>query len=407
VLVISAVSRRLPLRSYEPALGASGASPFPRVVGRHTLPQEASHRGGWRRHPRACTARERTGERRPVPSPHQGRLRVANAMGAYNTRKYEMNLGGIMTSGETLTRLQDLRDTVKWVGTSVISVGIAISGAAVLTRLGAVPTSNRFVPIILALAALAAIVSAAALSVWALSARDPSLADLLPELQGLTDTLDSGLPTNGVERTNGKKRSRNLARDIAKAAPVAQFKYRTMADLGAELQRRRTEWLDALRAADSPDAIGEAWKDAVPELGGKLESVYADLREVTDAVTLVRTRRRVGIAVPLTVLLGALVVATMVPFVLFTQPETPNKPIAAPVTSAVAVNVRFVVNPAEAKSAEGCIPSRADRAVAAGGTWSRPLLIFTAHKTSQRCLAGSIWTWYPEHEGAVVITPLP
>ena len=195
-------------------------------------------------------------------------------------------VGDAMSGGDTLATLQNLRDTVKWVGTSVVSIGIAISGAAVLTRLGTVSAGNRTLSVILATAALAAIVSEAALSVWALSARDPSLADLIPELEGLTDTASPDTKPNAQKSKIAKTR-RKLARDIAEAAPVAQFKYRSMADLGAELQHRRNKWLEALSAADSPSAIGNAWKDAIPKLGEELESAYTDLREVTQGLELV------------------------------------------------------------------------------------------------------------------------
>jgi hypothetical protein len=311
-----------------------------------------------------------------------------------------------MNGGDTSARLQNLRDTVKWVSTSVISIGTAISGAVVLTRLGTVPAQDRVIPVILAATALSAIVAEAALAIWALSARDPSLADLIPELEGLTDTASSNPQEQYAQENKIAKRRRRLARDIAKAAPVAQFKYQTMADLGTELQHRRTKLLEALREADSPSVIGDSWKDAIPKLGEELQSAYADLREVTQGLELVRTQRRVAIAVPLTTLLGALVVAAMIPFVLVTQPQTQNKPVAAPVASAVPVKVQFAIDPAAAKSADGCIPSRNDYAVAVGGNWSRPLLIFTAHKGSGRCMAGSMWIWYPQHQGDVVISPI-
>lgn len=310
-----------------------------------------------------------------------------------------------MNDNSTSEEIQSLHDTVKWVGTSVISIGIAISGAAVLARLGAASIDNRKVAVVLATVALVAIVSEAALSVWALSARDPSLADLMPELEGLTDTAVLEPAKSKTQNSKISKRRRRLAHDIAKAAPVAQFKYRTLADLGAELQRRRAEWLKALTEADSPSAIGDAWKKAIPKLGEDLESAYADLREVTQGLELVRTRRRAGIAIPLTALLGVLVVAAMVPFVLFTQPQ-PSRLLAAPVTSAVPVNVQFAVNPSQAESPKGCIPNSKDHVVAAGGSWSRPLLIFTANKSRSKCLAGSIWLWYPRHQGEVVITPI-
>jgi len=311
-----------------------------------------------------------------------------------------------MNGGDASARLENLRDTVKWVGTSVISIGTAICGAVVLTRLATVSAQDKTVPLILAAVALLAIVSEAALSIWALGAREPSLADLIPELQALTDAANPGPQPANTRGKRIEKRRSKLAHEIAKAAPVAQFKYQAMADLGTELHNRRSKLMEALQAADSPGVMSDSWKEAIPRLSEELENAYVDLREVTQGLELVRTQRRVGVAVPLTALLGVLVIGAMIPFVLITQPKAQNAPVPAPVSSAVPVKVQFDVNPTEAESSEGCIPNRNDNAVAVGGTWSRPLLIFTAQNNQGKCKAGSLWMWYPQHPGDVVIFPV-
>lgn len=295
------------------------------------------------------------------------------------------------------TRAQDLRDTVKWVTTSMVSISSAIAGAAVLTRLGAVAPDKRSGAILLAVVILVAIVAAAAVAVWALSTAEPALADLLPELEQSSQ--------NEPDARRQTQRRQQLERDIEEAAPVVQFKYRALADIGRELRQRREEWLAALRSARTPGALGAAWTESLPVLVDQLYAAYDDLREIATALRFVRLRRRVRIAVPLTVFLGTLVVGAMVPLVVLTQPPSP--PTAAPVTTATPIDYWLLIDANSVTSPTGCKPAPKGGATAIGGTWERPLLVLTAEPETPRCEQAPPWLWRPAGNRDVIVTPAP
>ena len=310
----------------------------------------------------------------------------------------------------------DLRDTIKWIATSIITIGTAVAGAAVLTRLGNVSGAQRTLPTFLAFAALVSLLLAAGLAVWALSVPEPKLTDLVPESTDLQPSLLAQQPDEAIERhaSLAQMRRKQLDADVAKAAPIAQFKYESLADLGGELRKRRQEWLQAVSEA-GPGTVGKAWADTLPKTAQQLATVYADLRDVSDGLRLVRTQRRTGIALPLIVFAGGVVVASMIPFVAATQPAKSSPPAAAPITTATAVNVFFLTDPRTAKSSEGCIPRLTDVAHAIGGTWTRPLLVFSPESSAKdllpgtkrtgKCTMTSTWVWQPTKEGEVSVTP--
>ena len=301
--------------------------------------------------------------------------------------------------------IQDLRDTVKWLGTAIATLGSALTGAAAVTRLGTAPEGELPKSIAMLVVALAALLAVAALTAWALSVGEPLLSDLIPEASGVVSQ---------AEADKSGKRREALDKELKKATPVAQLKYENLTDLGAELTRRRDDFRAAL-ASSSSGTIGRAWSKALPELAAALATSYEDLREVSDALRLRRTQRRVAVAIPGVVLAGATIIGAIIPFVLWTKAVPPVPAVraeAAAITSPVAVNAIFNLPVVGSVDSKGCAPANSTLpATAVGGTWTRPVLILATPDPVANpglpptCESGTTWIWRAQNDEQVLITP--
>lgn len=288
------------------------------------------------------------------------------------------------------SRTQDIRDSVKWIGTTAIGIATAIAGTTVVARIGASPQDNLPIAIALTIAALVSIVGAASICAWAVTAPDPKLHKLLPAL-GTADLVPE--PKS--------RSSRQLASELDQIGPVATFKYSDLSEVSAQLKELQASRANALFNSLKPGEASAGWRSKLAEFDRALETTYGELSEIASDVRLVRTERRARVAIPLVSALSLIAIVAMVPFILVSKAA----PEAASIVKPVEVEYRFLIAPAVANSPDGCTPTWSGTALAVGGTWAQPLLLFEATPSTSLCSSSVRWQWSSSSNAQIVISP--
>jgi hypothetical protein len=381
----------------------------------------------------------------------------------------------VLSPGDAVTRLEygidertaSLIRTVRWVGSSVIGVGSALTGLVGLAEIDGLARSS-WQPVLLLGLAVLALLAAGAVTAWALSTPEPPWSEITTEplaLEARGQNAEAPLLRVGWRRVKAGGPSR-LRRAAEGAGAVALLQYEQVAKLVPEVRRWQQALLEAtsqLRSTPEqtsssppPDQAPRRWQQALLEATSRLRStpeqtssspppdqalrreraeavladLYRNIGQVTAAIRNELTQRRVPRALVGISTAGALILTFLMGVLLLTdepgtpQPvpvPTPTSPVAdASVTEMTRVTVFFTGDPeALGASYEDCTPAKIDTAFVVGGTWTRPQLQFLTEPTPITSAAGSKepqrtglcksaapgWLWMPKEPGQVLLRP--